>query len=74
VVVDVNFDDFFFSKAPETGDYRFYIASDDSSQLRLSTDDSKVNARRIAGVNGHTNPKQWNKYVSPNGLRFISKF
>jgi hypothetical protein len=61
--MNINFDNFILPKAPETGDYRFYIASDDSSELRLSTDDTKVNARRIARVPGHTNPKQWNKYV-----------
>lgn len=54
---------FLLCKAPETGDYRFYIASDDSSELRISTDDTKANAKKIAGVRGHTNPKQFNKYV-----------
>lgn len=49
-------------QAPETGDYKFYISSDDASELRISTDDTKVNGRRIAGVRLHTKPHEWNKY------------
>ena len=63
--------DFLLFKAPETGDYRFYIASDDSSELRISTDDTKANAKKIAGVRGHTNPKQFNKYVIPSIISLL---
>jgi len=39
---------------PETGDYVFYLASDDASELWLSTDESPANLRKIAGVAGVT--------------------
>ena len=49
-----------------TGDYRFWIASDNSSELWLSTDASPLNARRIAVVPRlfWVDPHQWNKYPS----------
>ncbi|QHT67859.1 T9SS type A sorting domain-containing protein [Rhodocytophaga rosea] len=50
--------------APATGSYTFYIASDDNSELYLSTDDNPVNKKRIASVTGNTNVKQWTKYSS----------
>lgn len=37
-----------YLEAPETGDYIFFLASDDSSELWLSTDVSEGNRRRIA--------------------------
>jgi M6 family metalloprotease-like protein len=39
---------------PETGDYVFYLASDDTSELWLSTDENPANLRRIASVAGFT--------------------
>lgn len=39
---------FGFIQPPETGDYRFFIASDDEGQLWLSTDDDPANAELIA--------------------------
>jgi len=50
--------------APESGEYTFWIASDDSSQLYLSTDDDPAKARLIASVDGWTNSRQWNKFSS----------
>jgi hypothetical protein len=47
---------------PETGDYTFWIASDDYSQLWLSTDDDPANAQLIANVPGWTNSAVWDKY------------
>ncbi len=47
-----------------TGDYTFWIASDDGSELWLSTDDSTTNVVKIAYVNGWTNSRQWDKYSS----------
>lgn len=44
---------------PMTGTYRFWIASDDASQLYLSTNDSPVNKRLIAQVVGWTPPRAW---------------
>jgi hypothetical protein len=49
---------------PQTGDYTFWIASDDNSELWLSLNDVEGNKVRIANVPGHTNPRQWNKYPS----------
>ena len=45
--------------APVTGDYTFWISSDDSSELRLSTDASKFNRVKIAGITGWVNPQAW---------------
>ncbi|MCB0083645.1 MAG: DUF1929 domain-containing protein, partial [Caldilineaceae bacterium] len=48
--------------APVTGQYRFWIASDDYGQLWLSTDSNPANAVQIANVPGWSSPRQWNKY------------
>ncbi len=47
---------------PSSGVYKFWIASDDSSQLWLSSDENPANAVRIAYVNGWTNWREWTKY------------
>lgn len=49
---------------PDDGDYIFWIASDDRSELWLSTDENPANKRKIASVSGWTNPRQWDKYTS----------
>ncbi len=49
---------------PATGTYNFWIASDDSSELRISSNASAASAVVRASVNGHTDPKQYNKYGS----------
>ncbi|MCW1885816.1 PQQ-dependent sugar dehydrogenase [Luteolibacter flavescens] len=46
--------------APVTGNYRFYIHSDDSSDLWLSTTESPDQKRRIAGVSSWVSAGQWN--------------
>lgn len=48
--------------APVTGQYRFWIAGDDNSQLLLSTDADPVNAVVLASVPGWSSVRQWNKY------------
>jgi hypothetical protein len=57
---------------PADGDYTFYIASDDSSQLWLSTDADPCHATKIAYTNGWTNQYEWTKYTwqtsSPKAL------
>lgn len=46
--------------APETGNYRFYIAGDDTSELYLSTDESPANKVMIANlVTGWTAYQGW---------------
>ncbi|MCL5281370.1 MAG: PA14 domain-containing protein, partial [Planctomycetes bacterium] len=47
---------------PQSGDYTFWIASDDSSELRLSTDATPANTKVIASVSGWTSSKQWDKF------------
>ncbi|MGV3588960.1 MAG: nucleoside hydrolase-like domain-containing protein [Adhaeribacter sp.] len=53
---------------PQTGNYTFFIAGDDHSELWLSTDENPVNKRKIAGVNGWTDPREWNKYSSQRSV------
>lgn len=50
--------------APITGDYTFWISSNDHSELWLSTDDYPANKQRIAYVIGATDPRQWDKFSS----------
>ena len=49
---------------PQTGDYTFWISSDDNSELWLSTDDDPANKVKIASVTGYTAVRQWTKYPS----------
>lgn len=53
-----------YLRPTETGAYRFWIASDESSELWLSTDENPANGRQIASVGGFnwTLARQWNKY------------
>lgn len=53
-----------FLVPPITGEYRFWVASDDSSELWISTNSNPGDAQRIANVpGGHwTNPRQWDRY------------
>ncbi|MFL5751946.1 MAG: Ig-like domain-containing protein, partial [Bacteroidia bacterium] len=53
---------------PATGNYIFWIASDDNSELWLSTNDQPVNKRKIAFVSGYTSSRQWTKYRSQQSL------
>ncbi len=50
-----------YLRPPITGKYRFWIASDDASQLALSTDEQPANSRKIASVDSWTTPRQWDK-------------
>ncbi len=47
---------------PVTGDYRFYITSDDNSGLWLSTDETPDNAVYIAGVSKWSGLREWDRY------------
>ena len=42
-----------------SGSYRFYLASDDSSELWLGTNDLPATATRILTLSGYTGEKQW---------------
>lgn len=47
---------------PETGNYTFWIASDNNSELWLSTNDQPANKIKIASVPGYTSSRLWTKY------------
>ncbi|MEL6193559.1 MAG: PA14 domain-containing protein, partial [Bacteroidota bacterium] len=47
---------------PMSGNYTFYIASDDNGELWLSSDESTTNKRRIASVPGWTAYREWDKF------------
>ncbi|HOW67556.1 MAG TPA: PA14 domain-containing protein [Candidatus Paceibacterota bacterium] len=53
-----------FLEVPATDDYTFYIASDDDSQLWLSTDSNPANKKLISSVTGWTGAREWTKYAS----------
>jgi len=48
--------------APSSGSYTFWIASDDNSELWLSTNDQSANKQKIAYHTSWTNSREWNKY------------
>ena len=48
---------------PVTGNYTFWISSDDNGELYLSTDENPANVRRIASVPEWTGPREWEKYA-----------
>ncbi|MBI3192536.1 MAG: immunoglobulin domain-containing protein, partial [Pedosphaera parvula] len=47
--------------APTTGNYTFWISSDDASTLYLSTDENPVNVRQVAYVSSWTASREWTK-------------
>ncbi len=49
---------------PETGDYVFWITSDNDGELHLSSTADPAGKVRIATVSGWTSPQQWDKYPS----------
>lgn len=50
-----------FVVPPTSGNYVFWISSDDSSELFVSTDENPGNMRPVAWVNSWTNPREWAK-------------
>jgi len=46
---------------PQTGNYTFWIASDDGGELWLSTDEDPANVQLIGSVVGWTSSRQWTK-------------
>jgi hypothetical protein len=49
---------------PKTGDYTFWLASDDQGELLLSTDASADRAERIAYVSSYTRPEKFDRFSS----------
>ena len=52
---------------PETGDYRFFMASDDNSELYLSTDHTPANAVKIAGESSWRGVRNYPGFYSDSG-------
>ncbi|MBW8002449.1 MAG: hypothetical protein FVQ80_10575 [Planctomycetes bacterium] len=50
-----------FVHPPTTGSYTFWIASDDNSELWLSSNDDPSNKSLIASVDSWTSPREWDK-------------
>jgi regulation of enolase protein 1 (concanavalin A-like superfamily) len=46
---------------PTNGNYRFWISSDDNSELFVSTSESPANKAYAAAVNTWTNPREWTR-------------
>jgi hypothetical protein len=57
-----------FLLPPNTGNYTFWIASDDYSALYLSTDEAPANKVQIADVPGWTNSREWRKYPAQRSV------
>jgi len=53
---------------PQTGNYVFWIASDDNSELWLSSDSTTGNKQKIAYVLGWTSSRQWTKYATQQSV------
>ena len=53
---------------PTTGSYTFWIASDDQSNLWLSTDDQPSHAKLIANVAAWTNSREWTKEANQKSV------
>ena len=51
-----------FLYVPVTGQYQFFVSSDDESSLKLSTDANPANAVEIASQPGYTPPLTWTWY------------
>ena len=57
---------------PATGSYRFWIATDDSGELLMSTSTNTANTTRIATVNEAVGVREWTRFASQqSGLRSL---
>ena len=54
---------------PQSGMYTFWLASDDTGELWLSTDDSPENVQLIASIDGWTYPQVWDKFPSQQSVQ-----
>ena len=53
-----------YLKPPVDGDYIFFIASDDSSKLLVSTNDLASGAVSVASISGYSDTNEWTKLAS----------
>ncbi len=54
---------------PQSGNYTFWISSDDQGELWLSTDENPNNVQLIAEVDGWTYPQVWDKYAGQQSVQ-----
>jgi hypothetical protein len=54
---------------PQSGNYTFWISSDDQGELWLSTDENPNNVQLIAEVVGWTYPQVWDKYSGQQSVQ-----
>jgi len=61
-----------FLRPPVTGRYRFWIASDDASELWLSENLNPANAKLVAsvGYSTWTEPREWGKFPSQQSKEY----
>ena len=52
----------------ETGNYTFWVSSDDNSELWISTNELAANKVLRASVTGFTGVQEWNKYASQKSV------
>ena len=55
---------------PTTGDYTFWLASDDGGELLLSPNADKAGLRQIARVDGYTSPQAWDSQPAQRSQSF----
>jgi hypothetical protein len=55
-------------RAPVSGTYTFWIASDDSGELWLGSSESQFSKRRVASVNGYVAPQDWDAWFSQKSV------
>ena len=53
---------------PTTGSYTFWLSSDDSADLRISTNATPASAVVRATLSGYSNQYQWNKFASQQSI------
>lgn len=60
---------------PATGEYSFWIASDNSSELWLSLDADPAKARKIASIPrfGYVEPREWSRFPSQRSEPILLK-
>jgi Bacterial Ig domain/PA14 domain/Secretion system C-terminal sorting domain len=58
---------------PYTGNYEFYIASDDAGELWLSTTGNPANKVRVAYLNGSVNQRNWYSDPSQKSVKIFLK-
>jgi len=57
---------------PTSGNYRFFIASDDESELWLSTDASPANAAKIVSLTGYKGDRKWSTSICSAFLPLVA--